>query len=270
LYPDRRSSQTNPYRFGRLLVAEFEQSLRGLETGAPIEYRGVRIGTVERVINQFSFDELSGNGQAIPVVLRAEPGRFGLGDNEDGLNLLDELFQRSVANGLRATVQTGNLLTGSLYISLDYYPDEAPQGMGEYDGYPTVPTIGTGLQRLERQVATLLDKINALPLGDTVDELNATIAQAHTLLASVDKIVNDEATKALPSRLEATLVELEHAAASFAEGSELYGGANETLAELSQTLASVRALAQKLEDQPNTLIFSTPQSPDPEPGEGSQ
>jgi len=269
LYPDQRSSETNPYRFGRLLVAEFEQSLRGLDAGAPIEYRGIRVGTVERIITS-QIGEMHGAGTAIPVVLRAEPGRFGLGDTADALQQLDENLAFMVANGLRATVQTGNLLTGSLYISLDHYPDAEPALIGKYDAYPTLPTISSGLERLERQVATLLDKINALPLGDTVEELNATIARARTLLASVDKIVNDEATKALPARLEATLVELERAAASFAEGSELYGGANETLTELSQTLASVRALAQKLEDRPNTLIFSTPQNPDPEPGMGSQ
>ena len=268
LYPDQRSSETNPYRFGRLLVAEFEQSLRGLAPGAPVEYRGIRVGTVERII-QDDLGDMRGKGAPIPVILRAEPGRFGLGDTEAALLEFDEMMALSVSNGLRATVQTGNLLSGSLYVSLEHFPDAEPALIGEYRGYPTLPTVSGGLQRLERQLATLLDKINALPLDKTVDELNATITQARTMLASVDNIVNDEATKALPSRLEATLVEFEHAAASFAEGSQLYGGANETLAELSQTLASVRALAQKLEDQPNTLIFSTPQNPDPEPGKRS-
>lgn len=270
LFPDQRSSQTNPYVHGQLLVAEFEQSLRGLEAGAPVEYRGVRVGTVERVVSQFNLNEVSGDGRAIPVFLRAEPGRFGLGDSEEGLENLDYLLERSVAGGLRATVQTGNLLTGSLYVSLDYYPDEAPQAMGDYEGYKTIPTLSGGLQQLERQIATLLDKVNSLPLETTVKELNSTITTARSTLASVNALVADESTKALPARIESALAELERAAASFSEGSPLYGDADATLLELNETLASIRALAQSLEDQPNSLIFAKPSNPDPEPGLGTK
>ena len=115
-------------------------------------------------------------------------------------------------------------------------------------------------------MATLLDKVNSLPLHDTVESLNATIERAKSLLASVENIVQDEATRALPASLNATLEELQRTAASFAADPELYAGANETLIELNQTLASVRKLAESLEDQPNTLLFSKPSQPDPEPG----
>ena len=195
---------------------------------------------------------------AVPVIIRAEPGRFGLGDTDEALQILDTTLQRSVANGLRATVQTGNLLTGSLFISLDHFPDEAPGQIGDYRGYPTIPTRSGGLQRIERQVAALLEKVNALPLDETLNELNATVAQAQSLLASIEAITSDEATRALPEQLRSTLAELEQTAASFAAGSELYGGANETLIELNQTLASIRSLAQSLEDQPNQLLFAKP------------
>lgn len=265
LYADKRSSETNPYEFYKLYVAQFEQSLRGLNPGAPVEYRGIQVGTVERIL----IDELSpsdGQGQAVPVLIRAEPGRFGLGDSAGGVQLLEQTFRRGISNGLRANVQTGNLLTGSLFISLDHYPDEELEDIGEYAGYPTVPTISSGLQRLERQVATLLEKVNALPLDDTVNELNSTVHRARQLLGSIDKLVKSEAVQALPARLESTLGELEVAAGSFSQGSDLYGSATGTLFELQQTLQSVRTLVQKLEDKPNTILFSPAPQADPIPG----
>ena len=265
LYADKKSSETNPYEFYKQYVVEFEQSLRGLEPGAPVEYRGIRVGTVERIL----IDELSnvdGTSNAVPVLLRAEPGRFGLGDSASGLAQLEQVLTRSVENGLRATVQTGNLLTGSLYISFDHYPDETLQEIGSYREYATVPTISSGLKRLESQGQTLGAKVNELPLEQTLQQLNRTVAQARELLASVDQLVTNEATQALPARVEATLLELERTAASFSQGSELYGNANDTLTELNQTLQSVRTLAQTLEKKPSALIFSQPQQADPVPG----
>ena len=265
LYGDQRSSETNPYVFGKLYVAMFERSLRGLSAGAPVEYRGVRVGTVERILS----DELAtfdGGAAAIPVLMRAEPGRIGLGDTQTAVDRLETTLHKSVANGLRATIQTGNLVSGSLYVSLDHYADEEPDSLGEYNGYPTIPTKSSGLRRLEQQVETLLAKLNDLPLDDTVAELNRTVADARELLASVDKLVNSDAMQSMPAQINATLAELEGAAASFADGSELYSGASESLAELNATLQSVRSLADTLEEQPNAVIFPQRKRIDPIPG----
>ncbi|MEM9623182.1 MAG: intermembrane transport protein PqiB [Pseudomonadota bacterium] len=268
LHGNERSSNTNPYRYGKLLVAMFDQSLRGLEVGAPVEYRGIRVGTVEDVlINELR--KMDTQPAAVPVVFRAEPGRFGLGDSPQALQHLDERLRGSIEQGLRATLQTGNLITGSLYISLDFYPDATPEGMGEYNGYPTMPTVSTGLAQLESQVTTLLTKLNELPLQATISELNSTIASSRNVLNALNDIAADEDMQALPARLNATMIELQNVAASVAAGSELYEGASGTLQELSDTLHSVQALADKLEARPNALIFGSTSSPDPEPGTGN-
>ena len=104
----------------------------------------------------------------------------------------------------------------------------------------------------------------------TVAELNAALDTARDLLASVDAMAESDSMQALPARLEAALLEIENAAASFAEGSEFYSDADVTLDELTQTLQSIRALAESIEEKPNSLIFSGKHEPDPEPGRGSQ
>jgi paraquat-inducible protein B len=264
LYPDKPSSELDPYAFGKEYVVLFEQSLRGLEPGAPVEYLGIRVGTVIRILHDEFVGRADGN-QAVAIVMRAEPGRFGLGDTAEGVRLLEQRLGQSVASGLRATLETGNLITGKLYIAFDQYPEAEAAEIGQFDGYPTLPSLRTGLQRIERQVTALLSKLNALPLDRTVSELNVTLARAKRLLASLDDIAQGEDLRALPARLHDSLRGLESTMASYGEGSEFHEQANGALAELEQTLQSLRALAQTLEERPNSLIFSQSHASDPEP-----
>jgi paraquat-inducible protein B len=162
-----------------------------------------------------------------------------------GAERLSQRIEAGVRNGLRATLSTGNLLTGSLYVSLDMYPDEAPAELGSFAGHPTIPTISSGLEGIQHQIAALLDKLNALPLEEvavsadrTVQELERTVAELRLLLASDD-------LQSLPVSLEASL------------------------AELDRTLQSVDDLATTLSDQPSSLIFPREPAKDPEPMAGS-
>jgi paraquat-inducible protein B len=130
-------------------------------------------------------------------------------------------------------------------VSLDVYPDEAPAELGSFAGRPTIPTISSGLEGIQQKVASLLDKLNALPLEDvaastdrTVQELERTVAELRGLLASSE-------LQSLPASLEATIV------------------------DLSRTLESVEGLATTLGDQPSSLIYPREPERDPEPVAGS-
>jgi paraquat-inducible protein B len=246
LFPDYKSINVQPYLHFLEYVVEFEQSVRGLVPGAPVEYRGLRAGQVDRILIEEAIAATpEKGGVAIPVLIRVEPGRFGLGDSEEGLASLSRRFERAVHGGARATLATGNLLTGSRYVSFDMYPEQGPGEMGSFAGYTTLPTTSSGLEGIQQQVAALLDKLNALPLQDiavsadqTVQELERTIAELRVLVAS-------EELQSVPASLETSL------------------------AELDRTLESVRQLATTLEDQPNSLIFSREPERDPEPMAGS-
>ena len=166
LHPDRRSVDERPYKQALEYVVLFSQSVRGLAPGAPVEYRGIPAGRVERVLLEDFAAGIRGENDAIPVLLRLEPGPQGLPDTPAGKQQLADAIERAVPDGLRVSLGTGNLLTGSLYIELDFHPDAEEAEMGIFAGRPTIPAIGGGLAGLQTRVATMLDKVNALPDRD--------------------------------------------------------------------------------------------------------
>ena len=207
--------------------------------------------------------EFEGQGSPIPILIRVEPARMTLPDTDAGLAGLKENVGRAVRNGLRASLATGSLLTGSLFVSLDIYPNEKAAEVGEFAGRPTIPTISTGLEGLELKLSTFLDKLNALPLQGTVSEAEKT-------LAGLDKLLNSQDTQSLPGSLDATLAELQTTLASFSGESELQEKLVPTIAELDRTLVSLRQLLDTLDEQPNALIFNRAYGDDPKPPAGSQ
>jgi len=263
LYDSLASTEERTYRHSLDVVVQFEQSVRGLLPGAPVEYRGIRVGTVRRVM----LDEIrdlrnSGKGEIgapIPVLIAIDPARLRFPDSDEGVTLLRAQLENDVASGLRASLQSGNLITGALFVSFDYHFDEAPAKIGEFAGYPTLPTLTTGLDQLSRQLSRVLAKIEALPIDRTLSELNGSLRALRTMLATKD-------FENLPESLNATMAQATAALESFSSNSPLYTRLERAMDELNRTLQAVEALSDTLKKQPNALIFSTPPHPDPEPG----
>lgn len=118
LFENRKSIQDGLYNEYLEYLLFFDESIRGLTAGAPVEYRGVRVGTVASVPYFFNMKnplQVAFN-KGIPVLIRIETGR--LYDNLTLPQLQAELDQ-AVSLGLRAVLKTGNLLTGGLYIDLN-------------------------------------------------------------------------------------------------------------------------------------------------------
>jgi paraquat-inducible protein B len=240
-------------------VVSFTQSIRGLVAGATVEYRGVRVGEVRAImLAELARSGRRGAGDPIPVLIRLEPGRMELGDTEESVAALELSIEVGVVRGLRASLQPGNLLTGNLLVSLDFFRGAGPAKMGSYAGYPTIPTEAGGLLRIERQVIALLAKLNELPLDETMRELNGTIAEMRALIAS-DTVAD------LPASLDAALDELTAVLSALSPDSPIYDRLDRTVTELNRTLQSLETTARTLGDQPSSILFSAPIQPDPEP-----
>ncbi|MDX2350392.1 MAG: intermembrane transport protein PqiB [Porticoccus sp.] len=286
LYDSYDDILKNPYKHGLYYVVSFTQSVRGLEPGAPVVYRGIPIGRVERILlKELSADNLSkvitveglrqenvATGQAIPVLIYLEPGRMELPDNQTSITILKQLVESGVPKGLRATLMTGNLLTGKQLISVDYYPDEEPAELGEFEQYVVIPTIETGVVRLEQQLRGFLDRLDALPLEETVAGVNKVLDTADNSLASLTKtldsansIIGSDDTKRLSSELVATLGELRSVLTGITPDSEMYQGLGSTINSLNGSLENLDALIRKVSDKPNSLIFSSSPEMDPIP-----
>ncbi|HUH30913.1 MAG TPA: MlaD family protein, partial [Rhodanobacter sp.] len=146
LFGDQATAMAPPAGPPHYLRMRFEQSVRGLAVDAPVEFLGIPIGKVVSI--RLDYDQRQ---QRFPVLVGAVvyPQRLGsaydkleaLAKANGGHTDLAHLLQRLIAHGLRAQARAGNLLTGQLYVALDFVP-HAPQVAFDPAATPlTIPTV---------------------------------------------------------------------------------------------------------------------------------
>jgi paraquat-inducible protein B len=264
LYPSRASVNERPYQHAVEYVVEFTRSVRGLKPNAPVEFRGIPVGRVDRILlDELKVMGLTGEGRPIPVLIRVEPGLLGLPDSKEGVATLERAVTNAVGHGLRATLATGSLLTGSLYVSMGMYPDEPVAKAGRFAGRATIPTVASGIEGIEQRIVSLLDKVNALPVEKLLDGVDGAVTNLNVIL-------KEPALRALPQSLEATLADLRVALTGVSADSPLQERLARTLTEVDRTLGSLRSVLETIDEKPNSLIFSRELPEDPMPQEGSQ
>jgi paraquat-inducible protein B len=276
LYESYEATLENPYVYGMHFVARFSQSLKGLLPGAPVEYRGIPVGRVERIlINELikinidkeqRGEEVTVRGEAIPVLLYVEPGKLGLADEQASVEVLADSIVSGVRHGLRATLETGNFLSGAKYVGIDYFPDvEAGEQVGNWEGYTEIPTIGGGIEQMIVKINAILDQVNSAPLTETIANANAAIVELEKALAGLQVILNDESTARLPASLNATLETLQATLDGMSPNSELYQNLNASMRQLNRALDNVESLTRTLSSQPNAVIMPARLPADPQP-----
>lgn len=258
--------EQHPYKHRIYMVAQFQQSLRGLEPGAPVEYRGIQIGQVERIlVKELATEGKPGEGRPIPVLIYLEPGRMQAGDTEAAVEFISESVRRGIVKGMRASLQTGNLITGKLFINIDYYPDATPVTLAQFDGYTVLPTIPSGLGRLEQRVGDLLDKLNGLPLDSLIASADTALVALDGTLDSLREILEESSTRALPGELNQSLAELRKAIDGLSPDSAVGQSLSDSVFELNRTLRNLESLTRTLSEEPNLLVFPRDNPADPAP-----
>ena len=241
-------SPTLPY----LLL--FTGSVRGLAVDAPVEFRGIRIGTVMGVSFHYLPDDAD---HRVPVLIKLDPTLLSNLPNNDFAETR-AYIAKAVQDGLRVSLKTGNLLTGQLYVDLDFNKDAPPATVTELRGYHVLPTVASGLGQLEEKLGAILDKVKALPLEATVANANDLLTQFKGVAQHLDEILQSKDTQALPTELRGDLAELQKTLQGYNGKSDFYQGINGTLRQLDDTLRSLRGLTETLERKPNSLIFGSP------------
>ena len=275
LYDSYEQIQEKPYRHSMEYVVEFSQSLRGLLPGAPVEYRGIPVGHVEKILFGEMLDraerlgsdpEKLGAGLPIAVLIVIEPGRLGLPDTQDSVEFLKKSIEAGVRKGLRANLATGNLLTGSLFISTDYYEDVETEAVGSFANYETIPTIHVGLGRIEEQVSHFLSKLNDLPLEQTIEDVDQMVATATGTLDSINMLLNDSNARQMTAELNATLESFRELLEGLSPDSQAFQSFEDGLEKLNRTFYNLNELTNTLKERPNSLIFHPNFPSDPIPG----
>ncbi|MGO2567702.1 MAG: intermembrane transport protein PqiB, partial [Serratia proteamaculans] len=272
LFDNQRSIQDSLYTVHQDYLMFFSDSIRGLQPGAPVEFRGIRLGTVSQVpFYKKGMIQRLDNDYRIPVLIRIEPDRFQkqLGGSFDFESHLKDAESR----GMRAALKSANLLTGSLYIDLDFYPQEKPyKGPRELFGYRLMPTTSGGLAQIQQKLMQTLDKINSMPLNPMINEATKTLAESQKTMQTTQKtmqslndIIASREMKALPQDMQKTLQELNRSMKGFQPGSPAYNKMVGDMQRLDQVLRELQPVLRTLNEKSNALVFEAAGSNDPQP-----
>ncbi|APW36699.1 mammalian cell entry protein [Rhodoferax koreense] len=243
------------------VLVYFNQSLRGLAPGAPIDFRGVVIGEVKSI--GIDFDR-SAHEFRMPVLLQIYPDRLRRRDvnREKG----DQLTQRQgiqflVDQGLRAQLRTGNLLTSQLYVALDFFP-KAPKAKVDFSKNPLeLPVMANSLDELQSQVQEIAAKINKVPFEQIGKDLRTTLATLDKTLNGAEQLVNslkNDVSPEITAAVKDARKTIDSAGRTLAEDAPLQQDMRQTLQELTRTAASVRVLTDYLERHPESLLRGKP------------
>ena len=282
VYPDRaRALKATSGLDADTFELVFKESVRGLAVGAPLDFRGVVVGEVTAI--DINFDRVA-REITVPVrvklytgQLRGQRHRAGLPDAmpTESQPFLDRL----VARGFRAQLKTGSLLTGQLYVALDFYPGLPKAAIDWNHAPPEFPTLGGSLQELQTTVASIASKLDKVPfdaigqqLSQTLESLNklvrqldqvtapeakAMLADARKTLQSADKLIEQLGAETAPE-VKAALAEVKKTMASIdkvvAPGAPLQRDLREALREISRAAQAFRVLSDYLERHPESLL----------------
>ena len=247
----------------------FYGSVSGLESGSPVEYNGVRIGTVTQVpFAGATIDKLrSVDNPPVPILVRIEPQRLetNLKDSVKDLDEWRSIFADSFKRGMRATLDTSNLLTGGKIVSVKFVKDAAPQQITHYGKYLLFPTTTASLATMQEKVEVILNKLAALPLDKTVNSLNSTLAELNKVAKSTNELLSQQQTKQLPAKLSGTLDSLHSTLSDYKSEGVVGKKLEQSLTSLQRTLDELQPLIQEIRQKPNALIFGKPKRDDIEP-----
>jgi paraquat-inducible protein B len=250
LFSDRRASEQPFYSVTQRFLLHFDNSVQGLAPGSPVMFRGIRVGKVLDVtleLDPHSYDV------RVPVAISIQPERISLEGAEEGLGRVERL----VANGMRAQLGRGNLITGALQVDLDIHTSAAEARILVGGRYPELPTIPTPFAEITASVSGVVAKIDRMPLEQIGRDLQGSLSELRKMLTQVNQLASGFQNDTLPS-LNSTLASVDLTVSNLdsllAEDAPLPIELRKALEDVGEAARSVRVLADYLEQHPESLI----------------
>ncbi|PCI18494.1 MAG: paraquat-inducible protein B [Piscirickettsiaceae bacterium] len=242
IYPNKSAIYNSRYKHASLYTLLFNSSLRGLNLNTPVEFRGIKIGSVINTgFNHAGVNNVLDPSTLIPVTIKIEPARLGFEDNKEAIKTLDIEIKKSIQKGLQASIATGNILTGNKLIELTF-SDKPRVKSSNFNGHIVIPTTDNQIDQLLEQLNNALDKLNKLPI--------------ETVLIGAEKTL---------SNVNSSLKDFEKLAKSFSEGSATHSDLQGLLQRMKRTLNELDPLIIQLNQKPNSLFFGGQQLEEMEP-----
>ncbi|MBC8731478.1 intermembrane transport protein PqiB [Paraburkholderia sp. UCT2] len=234
------------------VVMRFNQSLRGLSVGAPVDLRGIALGQVTDIGIEYNEKEKS---FSMKVSMALYPDRLSRRSNEalpaPNSQGGHELLENLVMEGMRGQLRTGNLLTGQLFVALDMFP-KAPRASVDVHRNPIeLPTVPNTLDELQVQIADIARKLNQVPFDKIGANLNGALENANKLFGHMDTEVVPQARDTLAAAQKT----FSTAETTLRQTAPLQSDIQDAMQEMTRTLQSLNALADYLERHPQALLF---------------
>jgi paraquat-inducible protein B len=241
------------------LISYFNQSVRGLSPGAPLQFLGVTVGEVKAV--DLELDAKQKDFRAA-VDMEFYPERFWArvrsGSRPANMKEAQALWSALAARGLRAQLKTGSLVTGQAYVALDFFPDAKKVATIDISKQPVeLPTVPGTIEDLQASLVKIMKKLDSLPLEQIGNDLRQALISLDKTLKTTNGAIENidrKVTPELVTTLESATKALATADKALAAGSPLQEDARETMREVSRAAAAVRGLADYLERHPESLI----------------
>ncbi len=276
VFATRTEAMKQPSARAQVWRLRFAESVRGLSVGAPVDFRGLQLGEVLAIQPDVDLESadvvLQVDVAVFPERMSVRGGKASeLSDAE-----LHAFIDRLVARGLRAQLRNGSLVTGQLYVALDFFPDAGQAAVEWAAAPPRLPTRRGSLDELQATLGRIAGKLDRLPLDDMAAETRAAIAglaraveRTETLMQRLDGLASNE-VRAVVAETQHAMTEAQRtmaeARAALADGRRLLASdaplqqdLRDSLQELSRAAQALRHLADTLERHPEALLRGKPE-----------
>jgi paraquat-inducible protein B len=258
---DEAAAMKAPDGPSQTLLMHFNQSLRGLSPGAVVDFRGVEIGEVKSIGVEF---DPQVREFKMPVLVQVYPDR--LRRQSQGLQesryTQAERLKFLIDKGLRAQLRTGNLLTGQVYVALDFFPRASPVKV-DVDQTPIeMPTVANSLDEIQAQVGDIARKLNKVPFEEIGRDLRKTLATLDKTLVGAEQLtasLKNDVSPQMAAAMKDVRKTLNSAEKTLADDSPLQQDMRQTLQEVTRAAGSLRVLTDYLERHPESLLRGKPE-----------
>lgn len=221
-------------------VLFFQGSVGGLAVGAPVDFRGVKVGTVTNIQINYDIDKQT---LEIPVEIEIIPEMIHVTSGQRSERNLQKLVER----GLRAQLVVQSLVTGQASVEFDFHPDTPIRLVGARTDLPELPTIPSSMDTMQANIAAVLQKLSQLPLDKIADGITGAIGNLQQTLTDASTLIKDVNVRIDPmlTNLEDTSEQAKILIATANDRIQLRQG--EPLQTLNDTLKDYGQLADQLQ-----------------------
>jgi paraquat-inducible protein B len=274
LFPSYADALKHPDTELLKFVMVFNESARGLSPGAPVDLRGVTVGEVTAI--KIDLDPKTHN-IVVPVEVNIFPERLRriqrTGAVKRDAGGRQEFMNNLIARGLRAQLRSGSLITGQLYIALEYFPKAPKANVNWTASGVELPTTPGARQELQQAIASVAAKIDRFPLDELGRDARAALGSADKLLTRVNTDITPELRQTLQSgnkllqrvdvevvpEAREMIIEAKRALVSadrmLAADAPIQQDMRATMREVQRTAHAFRMLADYLERNPSALLM---------------